>query len=66
MIDLILAAIGLAFVGALAVIEAVCVLTGQATISRRIQEWARRNVQIAVFLGVVAGWLIAHFSGIPG
>jgi hypothetical protein len=66
MIDVALVILGAIFAACLSVIEAYCIWTGQPTISHRLQEWARRNVQIAVFLGVVVGWLVAHFTGMPG
>ena len=47
-------------------VEILAVLTGDSTISQRVQEWAQANVQLAVGLGVLAGWLIAHFSGPVG
>jgi hypothetical protein len=55
--------VSFAYLGFLVVMEVAAWLTGDATISARLQEWTRDNTQLAIGLAAVAGWLIAHFSG---
>jgi hypothetical protein len=62
----ILAVVSLLYLGLLAVAELVCVLTSRPTISDRLQGWVRGNVQLAVAVAVLVGWLVAHFTGMPG
>jgi len=57
-----LSALCLALAG---VVEVWCLLTGRPTISRRIQGWVHANVQLSLLLAAIAGWLLAHFSGVP-
>ena len=66
MIDL-LVVLGLIAFGVYnAAIELYCLYTGQPTISNRAQRWTHRNVQIAALLILALGWLVAHFTGVPG
>lgn len=66
MIDSLLLIAASLFICALTLIEGFAIVTRQPTISGRIQGWAQRNVQLAVLVGVITGWLIAHFTGWPG
>jgi hypothetical protein len=63
--SLLLVLVSLAYLGFLAAVELWADFTGNPTISRRIQGWVRANVQLALFCAALAGWLLAHFSGIP-
>jgi hypothetical protein len=62
----ILAAVSAAYLLFLVAVEAWCVIREEPTISRRVQGWVKDNYQIAVALAAVAGWLLAHFCGLPG
>ena len=66
MLTIVLVLASAAYLGTLVVVEAWCVLTDGPTISRRVQGWVRRNVQIALALAAVTGWLLAHLTGFPG
>jgi hypothetical protein len=63
--NVLLVAVSVAYLLFLAGVEAWTIFSGSPTISLRIQEWVKRNYQIAIALGAIAGWLIAHFSGMP-
>jgi hypothetical protein len=66
MIDVLLIVGFAAYVAFNAVIEGYTVLMGKPTISNRLQRFFSRNVQIAVLVGVIVGWLVAHFTGVAG
>jgi hypothetical protein len=51
-----------AFLVFLVLLEGFCVLTGQPTISDRLQEWAAANVQLLALVSFLVGWLVAHFT----
>jgi hypothetical protein len=50
----------------LTAVEGYTVWAKQPTISKRLQGFASKNVQIAVLAALVVGWLAAHFTGYPG
>lgn len=66
MIDWLVAIGAVAFVAYNGIIEAYCLLTGEPTISARVQRWTHRNVQITALVLLALGWLVAHFTGVPG
>ena len=66
MIDIALVLGLIAFAVYNAAIEMYCLWTGQPTISKRAQWWTHRNVQITALLILALGWLVAHFTGVPG
>jgi hypothetical protein len=61
-----LVTVSLAYLVFLVGVEGWATFTGAPTISRRLQLWVQDNYQLAIGLGVMAGWFIAHFSGFPG
>jgi hypothetical protein len=65
-VNVLLVAVSLAYLAFLTAIETWCAFTDHPTISRRIQDFVHSNYQIAGAFLVLAGWLIAHFTGYPG
>jgi hypothetical protein len=65
-VSLVLTLASVAFLSLLGTVEGYAVWKRQPTISNRLQRLASKNVQLAVFAGLVVGWLVAHFTGYAG